>query len=292
MTGSWFSNGIGTIFDLNTMDDLTNGATAWMLTRCTAGCNSTGTFSDNLNTYNLTFGPDVNSTHLVDVNGQGVDITFLYCYPNAQIETHQISNDGQGVLTVGDKVSTPQLNLHPAQTKLMMSFAFDGFDIAGPQTPLNVTGLGGLAQFNFIFGMLSPIPTELSPANISQISASYARILMSAAKPFVNGNLATAFVPARITIEIPVFAASLSHVIASTVLYVLLAALALGCYFRRRVPHFTFVSIAASLAKSDIPPIFAQLKESEHSPQLDGAVTAFSGARVLLEEGQVLRLRV
>ena len=276
------------IFDLNTMDDLTDGATAWILYQCTAGCENPAS----LYPINLTFGSDVLFTNVVDNNGGGMDITVLYCSPNTQIETHQISNDDQGVLTVGDKVSNPQGNLHPAQTNLMMSFAFADFDKAGPTSAVNVSSLGNQVQFEFIFGNQNPIPSELSPNPIDQLSSSYGRLLTSAAKPFVGGDLATTFVPARTTVTIPIFTASLSHIIASTVLYALLVAFALGCHFRSHVPQFTFFSIAASLAKSDIP---SQLKESEDSPLAvldDGTVTGFSGARVVLEDGHVLRLRV
>ena len=274
------------IFDLNAMNDLTNGATAWILYQCTAGCENPASLSP----INVTFGSNVPFIHVVDINGEGMDITVLYCSPNARIETHQISSDDQGVLTVGDEVSTPQGNLHPAQTNLMMSFAFANFDKAGPTPALNVSTLGNQVQFEFIFGNQKPIPSELSPSPIDQISSSYGRLLTSAAKPFVRGNLATTFVPARTTVTIPIFTASLSHIIASTVLYALLVAFALGCHFRSHVPQFTFFSIAASLAKSDIP---SQLKESEDSPVLDdGTVTGFSGARVVLEDGHVLRLRV
>ena len=266
------------------MDDLTNGATAWILYQCTAGCRDP-TFP-----INLTFGSDVPFTHVVNSIGEGLDITVLYCSPNTQIETHQISNDDQGVLTVGEKVTTAQGNLHPAQTNLMMSLAFANFDKAGPTPASNVSSLGNQAQYEFIFGNQNPIPSELSPNPTDQISSSYGRLLTSAAKPFVRGDLATTFVPARTTVTIPIFTASLSHIIASTVLYALLAAFALGCHFRSHVPQFTFFSIAASLAKSDIP---SQLKKSEDNPVLDdGTVTAFSGARVLLEDGHVLRLRV
>ena len=270
------------------MDDLTNGATAWILFQCTAGCE----VPVSLSPVTLTFGSDVPFTHVVDNNGGGMDVTVLYCSPNTQIETHQISNDDQGVLTVGDKVSTPQGNLHPAQTNLMMSFAFANFDKAGPSPAptSNVSTLGNQAQLEFIFGNQNPIPSKLSPNPADKISSSYGRLLTSAAKPFVGGDLATTFVPARTTITIPIFTASLSHIIASTVLYSLLAAFALGCHFRSHVPQFTFFSIAASLAKSDIP---SQLKESEDSPVLDdGTVAGFSGARVVLEDGHVLRLRV
>jgi len=295
LAGNWFTgigaiafqNGSDSIFDLDTMDDLYNGATAWVLLQCVTGCTH-----PTFDAINITFGSDVHSSRYSSSDGTAVDVSFLFCTPNAEIQTRQISNDGQGILTIGDKVPTPQGNLHPVQTNLLLSYAFNDFDEAGPSNPSNISTLGNQVQFAFVFGNVSSGANQLPPQPINVISQSYGKILRSAVKPFMDGSLASATVPGRTTREIAVFAASLPQVVASTVLYLILSAFVILCHFRRHMPQFTLFAVAAALARSDIPSLFAELKASSQGPPSeDGAVMTLGNPRVLLEGGQVLKLR-
>lgn len=215
------------------------------------------------------------------VNNSTVEylMSFLVCTPNATVQTREVRNDGHGGLTIMDFAqATPQRNLDPVQVNAMLSQSLSKlYTDGGPGPSLQ---LGSQGQIYMVFGRdlateslkLDPLSTNSAtnsntsnsapliwkPAPIANISDNYAHFLVSSSRSFLNGQLDTAYVPAMIATERVIFASSLPHVIASTVIFAILIATSIVMFFRKEAAQFTFCAVAASLDGSNVPSAAAE----------------------------------
>ena len=116
-------------------------------------------------------------------------------------------------------------------------------------------------------------------------------------RSFLSGGLASAYVPGRVQTPTLVFTSSLPHVIVSTVLFALLALFINLCYLRADTEQFTLLSVAATLAHSDVPNVCEDIRYADQSQDaIDQEVMLKSlrGRRVYLANaggpGESLRL--
>lgn len=244
----------------NTTDTgyMATGAMAWLLAQCATNCPNISELNFDLSGF---------QTVTVTRNITDYHLAFLVCTPNAVIETREVRNDGHGRLTVLDTSYTPnQGNLNPGQVNVMLSNALNKIDSdAGPESPSLAFGSEsqaillfgpGAENFSSTFGD----PGLFRPLPAANISETYARMIHSASKVFLNGAISSVYVPGRLSDEQLVFASSLPLVIASTVLFVLLTVIVAVAHFRKNIPRFTLFSIAAALDRSEIPATLAQAK--------------------------------
>lgn len=272
------------LFSMGKPHEIQTGATAWLLRQCNsleaAPCNrvyglaSIAPPKTSLLNLNKT-GVKHTSFHAPD--GEQLDMAILYCVPFAQIMTFEVLSDGHGNLLLGDKMETSQRNLDPAVVNLTLSFIFNGIEEAGPPLPFDVPfgAFGNELQFNLLFGKLynenteSLLTGQLFPQSLNDITAAYGQIIRSASKSFLTGTFGITYVPARRTEQMLVFHASLQLVIVATVLYLVCSVATIFFYFRPRTPQFTFVSVATSLSRSDIPTILTEGAEDQELPGED-----------------------
>ena len=179
---------------------------------------------------------------------------FLMCSPHAFIQTRQVRATGNGNLTLGiPQPSQGNIDLLQANYALSLVLTYLPFS-SGPTT--NYGQLGTDLILRLFFGnqsQSSPGPKIYEFAPPANITAMYKHIVHSAMKPFLSGGITTENVPGGFTEEKVVFKSSLGHVLASTILFALLAIAMLMAQVRERRAAFTFVNVAAALADSDMP---------------------------------------
>ena len=182
-------------------------------------------------------------------------------------------------------------NLHEAQIQTLFTFVLQ--ELGNNGGPLTTSGLGPEVQVDFIFG---PGATNVSvgfgrplatftPRPTLDLSTAYADIIASSMKLALQGNISTAYVPARMSTQLVIFTSSLPPVIATTVLFIILLAVMGIAFFRREMPQFTLYAVASSLQGSGIPPLFAQVRnESDPSVDEDEMIDSFGGRYVTLSK--------
>ena len=167
----------------------TDGSSTWLLAQCISGC---PIFDTDTSAIYLNF-TDIPTTSLSSTD-QTWDLAFLTCKPNSVIETREIRNEGQGVLTTitpsSDQQLTSQGNLHPVQTPSLLSIVLSSMSAnGGPLSQLSGT-LGTQVQTDFLFGQEQSNEaasntnqiTNLTMLPLSNLTTTYTQMLQSASK--------------------------------------------------------------------------------------------------------------
>lgn len=258
-----------------------NGASVWFFSQCASNCSTTADVA-----LNLTGIPTLSIKYATKT----FDTAFLLCSPHATVETREVRSDGHGMLNVLDTPYPIKMgNLHEPQIQALFTFVLQDLDQNGG--PLTTSGLGPEVQVNFMFGPGASNVTIgfgdplaiFTPVSLPDLSAAYSRIIASSMKLMLQGNISTAYVPARMSTQLVIFTSSLPPVIATTVLFIILLGVMGIAFFRREMPQFTLYSIASSLDGSGIPPLFAQVRNESDSSVVEGEmVDAFGGRSVTL----------
>ena len=182
-------------------------------------------------------------------------LAFLLCSPHISIQTRQVRATGNGNLSLG-KPQRSQGNIDFYQANFLLSYVLVNLATSsGPTSFPNQVGTD-LMQ-TFFFGD-QPVTTgdSLSTfylAPLTNITAMYKQIILSAVKTYLSGAIATENVPGGYIEEQMVFTSSLGHVLTSAILFVFLTIALVAAQFRKRRVAFTFVNVAAALADSDAP---------------------------------------
>ncbi|KAG2139693.1 hypothetical protein DEU56DRAFT_300727 [Suillus clintonianus] len=283
------------VFNHSTQGPPTDGSTVFAVSQCYTGCENLTLLNPVLlNWTNIpTFILDVNATTYSQA--QTWQFAFLACRPNAVIQTREVLSNGTGFLEVlpirQGKQYISQGNLHPTQTPLMLSIALSGitFD-AGPMNQSTTpAGSYSTVQNDFLFGqeqidnltqpsfdapsvVLTILPTDI-------LARTFAGMLQSVSKTYMDGSLGTAYVPAKVFSPQVVFVSSMPFIIASAVMFGILFILTIIMHFRRHEKAFTLVSVSAALRGSNLPKHFAL---AEKSP----ALVAGGDQRVVLQKAE------
>ncbi|KAI9568168.1 hypothetical protein HD554DRAFT_2172561 [Boletus coccyginus] len=209
--------------------------------------------------------------------GADYELGFLVCKPNITIETREIRTGGSVTLEVQPVTDdTPpyprQGNLDWTQTSLLVAYSLSALTTeSGPESSA-YRGLGSETQADFIFGrdQLDTIPTSaeydntsmvLKPLSPDLLAQGYTEIVKAAMKPYVSGSLGTSYVPGRVASGQRIFVSSLPHVVASTILVIVLLVMAVAAHFRPgRGYQFNLTNVAAALADSEVPQIVKKAK--------------------------------
>ncbi|KAK0451787.1 hypothetical protein EV421DRAFT_1063077 [Armillaria borealis] len=155
-------------------------------------------------------------TFTIAVDSNVYQVGIMACSPNPTIETREVLNDGSGNLSIEPRIPRySQGNLHPFQTAFLLSFALsDLHDSAGPTITFEGFGTELEAQLFFGFDQVKAFNITLdsftfTPVSDQEITGMYTRLLQSASKVFVSGNLGSVYVPGRTATETAVFTSSL-----------------------------------------------------------------------------------
>jgi hypothetical protein len=115
-----------------------DGSSVWVLTQCVGnGC---------VVTFEASIYIDLSGLPIIEANSPNGtwQLAFLHCLPHMVVATHEIRNDGTGLLTVepdGGRSFYKQGNLNPPQTGMLLSAALSDFQAnSGPAFP--ISGLG------------------------------------------------------------------------------------------------------------------------------------------------------
>lgn len=228
--------------------------------------------------------PNINSEILIDfsgiptfeITGQGgndtLQVAILTCTPNFDLETREVRNDGTGVLTV--MPSNPSLkrqgNIYEPQAGLLLTAATQSLsEKSGPNWNGPVNTFVGSSQLTveWLFGLeqtqlVSPSndsSVAWTPAPLANITEMYQRIIQSSTKPFLGGQLGTAFVPGRTSHQVLAFTSSKPHVYISTVLLFLLSILQILSHRRNgKGEVFGLFEVASILDRSNMTREFGQ----------------------------------
>ncbi|KAG9316978.1 hypothetical protein JVU11DRAFT_1158 [Chiua virens] len=247
-----------------------DGSTVFVLGQCISGCSPSTPVDLTLDL------SSVSTTLTIALTDQTWSMAILTCLPNITIETREVRNEGQGILSVqplgGDSKLTRQGNLNAIQTTALFSIATMYLQDAGQLTGSRVeySSLGSQVQGDVLFGQaqFEGLPgigattgtlATISPVSIENITQGYSRIIQSSAKPFLASYLGTAYVPGRISNSEFVFAASIPNLAVSTAVFALLAAVLIIAQLRSsKGTEFTLVNVAAAMHNSELPAHFAQ----------------------------------
>lgn len=284
------------VLNHSTQGPPTDGSTVFAISQCYNGCNNF-TFPSPvvLNLTNIpTFNLDVNAT--TNAQAQTWLFAFLACRPNAVIQTREVVSNGTGFLEVlpvrQGKQYVSQGNLHPTQTRLMLSIAMSGITAyGGPMNESTIpTGSWSTVQNDFLFGqeqmdnlpgwddvvgsrvVVTVLPTDT-------LARTFAGMLQSVSKSYLGGSFGTAYVPAKTFSPQVVFVSSMPFIIASAVMFGILFILMMIMHFRRHEKAFTLVSVSAALHGSNLPKHFALTEKSQ-------ALGADGDQRVVLQKGE------
>lgn len=260
-----------------------NGAAVWLLSQCSSNCSTNPEVA-----LNLTGIP----TFPIKYETKTFDTAFLLCSPHATVETREVRNDGHALLNVLDTPYPIKMgNLHEPQVQALFTFALQ--DLGQNGGPLTISGFDPEVQVSFMFGPAAtnvtiefgqPVITFM-PLPLADITAGFTGIIASSMKLMLQGNISTAYVPARMSTQLVIFTSSLPQVIATTVLLLILLVIMGVAFFRREMPQFTLYSVASSLDGSSIPPAFAQVRnESDPSVSEGEMIDAFGGRSVMLSK--------
>ncbi|KAH8102892.1 hypothetical protein BXZ70DRAFT_757514 [Cristinia sonorae] len=290
------------IHDLPENQVTVSGVMVWLVARCSQDCPEViGLDLD----FDLSGIPQI-QVPIKEFNDSAppnlYQVAFLVCSPNAEVTTREVRNDGRGRLTVSDLDFPSQGNLLPSQTNVLFSNALSTVSFTGGELPNNLQpSLGTETQAALFFGLdttnlntSTSIP-PLKPLPLENITAGYARLLHSASKAFLGGGLSKANVPGCLATERVVFTSSLPQAIVSTVLFLLLWAIAAASYLRSESPQFSLFSVAASLNGSDIPQVMGHIRSAAMPDMNEKDMVAKLGARAVVatsrENGPVLLLQ-
>jgi hypothetical protein len=186
-------------------------------------------------------------------------LAFLLCSPRASIQTRQIWATGNGNLTLG-KPQRRQGNIDFLQANYLLSMILLNFPTdSGPTSYSSQVGTDMMVRF--IFGTDVPVPSQLPPAPLTNITTTYKRAVHSAMKKFLSGKIATEYVPGGYTHEQIVFTSSLGHMFISVILFAFLTFALVAAQFRKGRVSFTLVNVAAALADSDVPQKSVEMTE-------------------------------
>ncbi|QRV92695.1 hypothetical protein RhiJN_20713 [Ceratobasidium sp. AG-Ba] len=268
VVGSEVNGGTDTgsaLFNLTTRDPPVQGTMAWILAQCTDCADSLGT-SDN-STFNFTGIPYQQISAFGDIYGtiRSQNIAILVCEPRLKVETKEVRMEGDGKIRVIEDGRTlaRQGNLEATQIHLLMARALDSYtDNSGPDSGFE--GIGKVAQIRLLFGPQAKVgeTTTLTPLPIDQLTREYNLALQASMRAYLSGSLGSAMVPGRIQTPTLIFTSSFPHVVASTVLFILIAMFVNLSHFRSKEEHFTLVSVATSLAHSNLPVLFQEIRQA------------------------------
>lgn len=253
---------------------VTDGTSLWMLGLCIGNDTACNVDPDTRQEYDYSGIPLTPFTPIPADNAGNTtyNITFLYCNPQASIRTREITTQN-GVLNVGaTDLPISQGNLQPWQVQLLLGISMSpllglGPVINGPPGPLS--NLGPAAQTLMLVGkdVYNSVPPDgykfgdantpssftIKPQAIPILIQSYLALLRSFSKLYLEGGLGKSYVPGRVTKNVGLISSSLPHVIVSTILMLILGVFGIAAHFRAKVPQFTFVDVARSMAGSDVP---------------------------------------
>ncbi|KAG6370754.1 hypothetical protein JVT61DRAFT_10956 [Boletus reticuloceps] len=192
------------------------------------------------------------------------ELGFLVCKPNLTIETREIRTQGSMTLEVqpladGASPYPRQGNLDWTQTSLLVAFSLSALTSDSGPASSAWNGLGSVTQTHFVFGkdQINSVPTSvnyenttmlLKPLSTDQLARGYTEMVKASMKR-------------RIATVQQIFVSSLPHVVASTVLILLLLGMAVAAHFRTgRGDQFNITNIAAALADSELPALVKRTK--------------------------------
>ncbi|KDR70927.1 hypothetical protein GALMADRAFT_254532 [Galerina marginata CBS 339.88] len=182
-------------------------------------------------------------------------LAFLVCNPRASIQTRQVRSTGDGTLTLG-KHQPSQGNLDLVQVNFLLGGVLSQLATSsGPFT--SEVGMADM-MIRLIFGDNFQPFSNMPPAPLTNITAVYKQVIQSAMKTFLSGAVNTTNVPGGSIQEQLVFTSSLGHVIASAVLFALLAMTLVVAQFREKRDAFILDNVAAALADSNAPQMFVE----------------------------------
>ena len=191
-------------------------------------------------------------------------LAFLLCSPHVSIQTRQVWATGNGNLTLG-KPRRSQGNIDFYQANYLLSYVLLYFTTSSG--PSSYPGQLGTDMFQtFLFGDQPVLTKDLNaylPAPLTNITAMYKQVILSAMKTHLSGAFAAESVPGGYTEQQMVFTSSLGHVFASAILFVFLTIALVTAQFRKRRVAFTFVNVAAALADSDAPQKCVEMSQSK-----------------------------
>ncbi|KAF8645633.1 hypothetical protein AX16_007715 [Volvariella volvacea WC 439] len=209
---------------------------------------------------------------------------FLVCSPNLSVETVEVLND-RGSLTITPADTTDgrqpyirQGNLDRIQGEFLFAGLFSKFaDSAGPAMERQGQSL---AQASLIFGWdqmrawnRSNSNWTWSPMPESNITEMYSRYIRAGSKAYLSGALGTSFVPGITSTPILALAASRPHVIASTMLFVVLDILSVVAFFRSgRGVIFNLMRVASVLHESNVTEEMARFVEEKRKAGEDASL--------------------
>ncbi|KAH7885583.1 hypothetical protein F5I97DRAFT_1417124 [Phlebopus sp. FC_14] len=244
----------------------TDGSLVLTIVQCTQGCtgdaiNMFAIFVDFTDIPFLTF----------TAPGAIYEMAFLVCKPNPVIETREVRTVGSMTVEVQPPPSGQtyprQGNLDFSQTALLMSYSLSELSYDSGPASSEWYGLGSATQVDFLFGWdqmdnivygvdYDNTSTTITLLSIDQITPVYTQMVQGAMKPYVSGTLATAYVPGRVASVKHIFTSSMPHVVASTILFVLLSTLSMVAHFRKgKGNEFTLLNVAAIMRESELPEI-------------------------------------
>lgn len=167
-----------------------DGATVFVLGQCQDGCSAAFASA----TIDLT---DVNNTFTISLANQTWSFAILACIPNITIETREVRNDGQGLLSVqplpAGRQLTRQGNLNPTQTPALFSYVTSSLQMVSVTSSQNTyPELGPQVMSEFLFGKAQidalsgsddvGVSVSVTPAPIENITQSYTQVIRSGAK--------------------------------------------------------------------------------------------------------------
>ncbi|KAF8650619.1 hypothetical protein AX16_005154 [Volvariella volvacea WC 439] len=199
------------------------------------------------------------------------EVVILVCSPNPSIETVQVEASGQDLVIL--PVSTPPIgsstvgqiargNLDQMGGDVFLTELFSLFKDTGPAKLRTAQRSISDVEASLVFGWeqieaynVTTIfePVVWTPAPISNITRLYSRLLQSAVKPYMAGQLGTLPLPGITLTPAFVFSASFDYVVVSTVLLAVLNVVNLLAYFRSgKGEMFSLFMVARVLLDSNV----------------------------------------
>ncbi|KAL0058491.1 hypothetical protein AAF712_014825 [Marasmius tenuissimus] len=297
--GSTFGSSLAQLVNITTQDPVTDGTMAWIVAQNVGGIkNERFSSSLDLSLLDLTGVPtqeveiSFNDTVAGTGNITSAKFSVLVCRPRARVETREVRLDGSGNIIVAERTGFGrQGNLHDGQTALLLTQSLNMYTTdSGPDSGYDGVGRAGQAHLffgNYLWNVSAT--SSIKPVPIENITETYGLAQQAALNSYLSGKIATAYVPGRLQEVKLVFQSSLPQVIASTVLFGLVTLFSVVCYFRSYTESFTFFSIAATLARSNIPEAFERAREDFGE---ENAVQGVEKERIQLgsREGRLLQM--
>ncbi|KAJ8079720.1 hypothetical protein PM082_016541 [Marasmius tenuissimus] len=269
-----------------TQDPVTDGSMAWIVARTVRGVRTDRSPSLDPSLLDLTGIP----TREISFNHTGgtsrfvivsAEFSVLMCRPKARIETREVKLDGGGGIVVTYRPGLGrQGNLYDGQTALLLT--------QGPNS--GYEGIGRTGQSCLFFGsnlQNSSANLTIKPISIENKTIAYGFALQAELSSYLSGRIRSAYVPGRLQEVKLVFQSSLPQVIASTVLFGLTTLFVVVYHFRCYTGKFTLFTVAATLARSDIPEVFEGARGDSGT---ETAVQDMERNKIQLGSGHSLRM--